>query len=346
MKVKESGITTSVIAIIIVAVIIVAGISAYVVTRPEELPPEDEEEEFKFAAIFPGSIQDADYNTLGVLATTSVGDTFEIPTAYSERVAVPDSGRVMREYADAGYNIIWAHGAQFNAYVLDVAEEYPDVSFILEADFPLEEPPANIWNLDRNFYSGYYALGALAALKTETDKIGYICGVELPFAWGEINSTKQAVDEYNPGCEIIYAYIGDFNDPIKTRIQAEAMIAEGVDVIMSSVNLGNYGLFEAARAAGDVWVTCKYTDKRVMIPELFLTAFIHDFSIPVNYAVERVMAGEEGGYTKIEFGEGEGCYINFPIAHVSEDLEDTIKDICDEIEAGVVPEKNLERPTF
>lgn len=42
---KESGITTSVIAIIIVAVIIIAGISAYVVTRPEELPPGEEEEE-------------------------------------------------------------------------------------------------------------------------------------------------------------------------------------------------------------------------------------------------------------------------------------------------------------
>lgn len=339
---SEKGVSRLGVAIAAVIIIVAAVAVAWIALRPLE-----EAEEFKFAAIFPGSIQDADYNTLGLITVQSVGETFGISTAYSERVAVPDSGRVMREYADAGYNIIWAHGAQFNAYVLEVAAEYPDMSFIIESDFPLaEDAPKNLWNLDRNFHTGYYALGVLAALKTETNKVGYICGVELPFSYGEINSARQALDKYKPEAELIYAWVGDFNDPTKARLQAEAMIAEGVDVIMSSVNLGNYGLFEAARTADrDVWVTCKYTDKRDMIPECFLTAFVNDFSVPVNHAVEKIMAGEEGGYTKIEFGEGKGCYIQFPIAHVTSEIEDAVKKACDEIEAGTVPEKNLTKPT-
>jgi len=341
---SEKGITTLGVGIIVVIIVIAAAAGAWVLTRPPTAPAE----EWKFAAIFPGSIVDADFNYLGRIAVDNVATTFEIPTAYSERVAVPDSGRVMREYADAGYNIIWAHGAQFNTYVLQVAAEYPNVSFIMESDSPLpENAPTNIWNLHRNFHTGFYALGALAALKTETNKIGYIGGVKLPFSYGEINSIKQAVDRFNPGVDISYAWIGDFNDPTKTRLQAEAMIAEGVDVIMGSVNLGIYGLFDAVRAATEnVWVMCKYTDKSAMLPNQMLTSFVYDFSVTVNYAVERIMAGVEGGFTKIEFGEDKACYIVFPILHVTPEIETTIRSVHAEIEAGTVPVENLTEPTF
>jgi len=305
--------------------------------------------EFKLAEILPGSIQDADFNTLGVLALGTVGDKLGIPTAYSERVAVPDAERVMREYIAMGYNIIWAHGAQFNTAALKLAKEFPDICFIMESDAPLTEDIPNIWNMDRNFQTGFYALGALAALKTKTDKVGYIGGQDLAFATGELNAIKQAVDKYKPGLKVSYVFIGDFNDPLKTRQAAEAMIAEGVDVILGSLNLGTYGLFEAVRAAPrEVWVTCKYTDKSGMLPERMMTSYVYDFSAPVIYAVEQTMKGNKAGYTVIEFGKGKGCYIQFPIKNVSEEIATEIQSICDGIEAGTIKViKELKtKPTF
>jgi len=70
-------------------------------------------EELKMAAIFPGTITDADYNTLGHLGVTSVTNELGVATAFSESVAVPDVSSVMREYLDDGYNIIFTHGGQF-----------------------------------------------------------------------------------------------------------------------------------------------------------------------------------------------------------------------------------------
>ena len=57
---------------------------------------------WKMAALFPGVITDADYNTLGYLGLTEVKGTLGVQTAYSESVPVPDIDRAMREYIDQG----------------------------------------------------------------------------------------------------------------------------------------------------------------------------------------------------------------------------------------------------
>lgn len=57
---------------------------------------------YKLAAIFPGVITDADYNTLAYEGIVALKEATGIETAYSESVPVPDVDRVMREYIDAG----------------------------------------------------------------------------------------------------------------------------------------------------------------------------------------------------------------------------------------------------
>ncbi|MGA9190954.1 MAG: BMP family ABC transporter substrate-binding protein, partial [Anaerolineales bacterium] len=96
---------------------------------------------YKLAAIFPGSITDGDYNTLGYVGATQVQTDLGVSMAYSENVAVPDVERVMREYVNDGYNIIFTHGGQFASQTQSLAEEFPDVSFIAESDAPIDNAP-------------------------------------------------------------------------------------------------------------------------------------------------------------------------------------------------------------
>jgi basic membrane protein A len=134
----------------------------------------------KVAAIFPGVITDADYNSMAYLGIEAVKKDLGVETAYSESVAVPDIDRVMREYVDGGYNIVWTHGGQFVTQTLELAKQFPDVVFIAEGDAKPEDMPANVWFIDRNFHVGFYGIGALAARSTTTGKIGYIGGLTLP----------------------------------------------------------------------------------------------------------------------------------------------------------------------
>jgi len=343
------GVSAAIIAVIVVAIIAIA-VGAYLATRgpaapattpaPGGTPTSPPPKEYRLAAIFPGSIQDADFNTLGYLAVTKAGATFGIKTSYSESVAVPDAPRVITEYINLGYNVIWVHGAQFNAAALQLAQQYPDVIFILETDGPLANQPKNVWVIDRNFATGFYVLGAIASKVTKTGKIGYLGGIDLPFSVAELNAVLMAAREYNPNVQVIANWVGDFNDPVKTRSIAQSMIASGVDVILSSVNLGNYGLFEAVRNTS-VLVTVKYTDKSSFAPSNYITSYIYDFGVAINYVLNRIINyGETSGYYKMQFGPpGQpetACYIQLPLKNVPSELNDFAQDIINRIVKGEI----------
>jgi basic membrane protein A len=237
----------------------------------------------KFAAVFPGVITDADYNTLAYIGVQAVKADLGVDTAYSESVAVPDVDRVMREYIDQGYNVIWTHGGQFINATVTLAKAFPNVVFIGEGDAPVDNPPANLWIIDRNFHVGFYAVGHLAGLLTKTGKIGYIGGQTLPFSYAEVHAMQQALKDMNSTAELKTVWTGDFNDPTKARSVSDAMIADNVDVIVGSLNLGMFGVFESVKAAQTpILVTAKYTDKTSFAPKNYVTSSVK--SSPVKRA--------------------------------------------------------------
>lgn len=295
--------------------------------------PAEPAKEYKLAAIFPGVITDADYNTLAYIGVSEVTKSAGIESTYSESVAVPDVDRVMREYIDLGYNVIWTHGGQFVNQTVELAKAFPDVIFIAEGDAAVAEPPANLWFIDRNFQVGYYGIGTAAALATKTNKIAYLGGQALPFSYQEVHAIQQAIADLGSDVELIYVWTGDFNDPTKARQTADALIGQGVDVIMSSLNLGVYGVFEAAKAVPDknILVTVKYTDKTSYAPANYVTSVIYDFAGPLQDIFARINAGETGGYYPLGFDTG--VIVQLPLnnvdAAVQTQVEETVQKVID-----------------
>lgn len=271
----------------------VAGLAAAGPARP------------RMAMILPGVIQDADFNAVGYQALKEVQATTGVPTAHSEQVAVADAERVAREYIAAGYRIVAFHGGQYLAIVQKLAPQFPDVVFIAESSGPLQGLPGNVWNIGRRFYEGFYVLGVLGALSTRTNKVGYIAGIRLPDFIGSLNAIFQAFQKYNPRAEVLYAFVGDQNDPIKARQAAESQIAAGVDFILVSVNLGTVGIIEAARAARrPVLLTTFYTDKTSYAPQNFTTSLLFNFTKPYVEITRQILRGRTGGYFEMRPGAG------------------------------------------
>jgi basic membrane protein A and related proteins len=293
---------------------------------------------YKLAVVFPGVITDADYNTLAYIGMTEVQRTLGVETAYSESVAVPDVDRVMREYIDSGYNIIWSHGGQFVTQTVALAKEFPKVEFIAEGDANVKDPPANLWFIDRNFQNGYYAIGTIAALATKSGKIGYMGGSTLAFSYQEVHAIQQALTDMGSKAQLVINYTGDFNDPTKARQAADAMISSGVDVIMCSVNLGVLGVFEAAKNAGEsgktVLVTAKYTDKSSFAPKNYITSVIYDFAKPLEDIVTKIKAGETGGYYPLGFDTG--VSIKLPLTNVDESVQTKAQEVIKKVMDGSI----------
>jgi basic membrane protein A len=259
----------------------------------------------KLAMILPGPIQDADFNAVGYVALQELAKAYDLQVSHSESVAVADAERVSREYITSGYDIIAYHGGQFPTIMKKLAAQYPNVVFIQEGSGRMADAPANAWVIGRKFYQGLYVLGALGALSTKTGKVGFVGGVRLPDLVATANALQQAIRDHNPKASLIYNFIGDFNDPVKARQTAEAQIAAGADFLVTFVNLGIYGVAEAAKAASKpVLVTTLYTEKWDTAPKNMTVALVFDFTRPYKDIVGRILKGEKGGYYEMRPGSG------------------------------------------
>ncbi|WP_420630561.1 BMP family ABC transporter substrate-binding protein [Candidatus Leptofilum sp.] len=291
--------------------------------------------DYKLAAVFPGTITDADYNTLGNLGIEAVNAEHGVEIAFSESVAVPDVERVMREYIDDGFNIIFTHGGQFLSQTLDLANEFPDVNFIAEADAAIEDAPGNVWVIVRNMEIGAYGAGAVAAQMTQTGKIGYITGLTLPLTYAEYHAIEQAISDFDLSVEVVPVWVGDFNDPSKARELADTLIADDVDVIISSLNLGTLGVFEAAEAIGpEIKVIAKYTDKSEFAPDNYVSSMLYDFEGPLTDIVGEIIGGNGGGNYHLGFDTG--IDLQLPLTNASDEVNSAAEALLEDMKAGNV----------
>jgi basic membrane lipoprotein Med (substrate-binding protein (PBP1-ABC) superfamily) len=281
----------------------------------------------KMAMILPGPVEDGDFNALGYNALKAVGQAHKIEVSHSEKVAVADAERVAREYATSGFKIIAFHGGQFLTMMQKLAPQFPDVSFIIVSQ--AKQLPPNAWNINRHFYEGFYPLGVLAGLATKTNKIAYISGIRLPDFISSLNSAYAAIKETNPRAEVRYAFVGDQNDPLKARQSAQAMIAEGADVIISQVNLGVTGVAEAVKASGKpVLVTSFYTDKQSWAPTIYTTSLLLDFNQAYGDVVAAILKNQRTGQYDMRPGRAMSLA---PIQNVPADVAKKVEAVYNDV---------------
>jgi len=105
---------------------------------------------------------------------------------------------------------------------------------------------------------------------------------------------------------------------------------------MSSLNLGVYGVFEAAKAVPDkqILVTVKYTDKTSYAPANYVTSVIYDFAGPLQEIVTRIKAGETGGYYPLGFDTG--VIVQLPLKNVDPAVQTQVEETVQKVIDGTI----------
>ncbi|MDN5893086.1 MAG: BMP family protein [Nocardioides sp.] len=285
----------------------------------------------KVAGLFSGPVTDADMNALGLEALKAAEED-GAETSYAESVAVPDIEGKLRQYVSSGYGVVWTHGSQFYDATAKVAEENPDVNFIAEFDGVPEDQPDNLWVIDRNFHTVFYPLGVLAANLTTSGKVGYLGGLSLPFSYAEAHALEQGIEDSGKKAELKSVWTGDFNDTVKATQFTSQLLSGGNDVIISSLNLGVMGAFEAMKSApvGKSWITVKYTDKSSNDPEHYAATVLYDFTEPITEILSKIDDGETSGIYVMNFGKGTDVSIGDSVpAPAKKAAEKAVSDVED-----------------
>lgn len=167
-----------------------------------------------------------------------------------------DRAELLTQLAEQGYDPVIGVGFAYGEIIGDIAAEYPETTFAV-VDSSVEEMGAeNLTGLLFAEEEGSFLAGAAAALKSETDHIGFVGGVENPliqkFEAGYVAGAKAV----NPDIVIDTQYIspaGDFSgfgDPARGKIVAQGMFDAGADIVYHAAGGSGQGVFEAAAASG------------------------------------------------------------------------------------------------
>ena len=130
-----------------------------------EEPAVAEIEPIRVALVMPSTTTDlawsqSIYDSLVELQESYGEDNFEI--AFTENMFnVTDAAAAIRDYADSGYNLVIAHGAQYGTSLFELAPDFPDTSFAwgTTTNTGEEEGVTNVFAYEPRAEEGGYVTG-------------------------------------------------------------------------------------------------------------------------------------------------------------------------------------------
>lgn len=225
----------------------------------------------------------------GMEAQESEAEDGEAESAREER---------LRTFADAGYNPIIAVGFAYAASVAKVSEEYPDVNFAIIDDASVEAD--NVASLVFAEEQGSFLVGAAAALKTETDQIGFVGGVETPLIQKFEAGYVAGAEAVNPDIEVDVTYLtqvpdfSGFADPAKGKTAAQGMFDNGADIVYHAAGGSGGGVFEAASESDNLAIgvdSDQYNTADPSVQDVILTSMLKNVNVAVYEYLSEVEAG-------------------------------------------------------
>lgn len=190
---------------------------------------------------------DQSFSDLGFAGLEKARDELNISFDYREIQDTETYEKGLEELAEAGNDLIIGLGFSIQEALETVAPKYPDSSFLL-IDSVSEVP--NIYNVTFKEEEGSYLLGAIAGMRTKSNTVGFIGGVDSPLIQKFEKGFTEGVKSQNPNAQILSTYANSFGDDKLGASIAKDMIASGADFIYPAAGFTGVGAILEAQSAG------------------------------------------------------------------------------------------------
>ncbi|NMG11303.1 BMP family protein [Brasilonema sp. UFV-L1] len=239
-------------------------------------------EEFKIAIALPGVISDQTWNQSGYEGVNLAKQKLGANVAYVEQVAQADQTEVLTDFARKGYNLVFAHGGQFDAAMEQVAAQFPNTFFVCVNGNTKGE---NFASLRIDHLQGSYLCGIIGAAMTKSNKLAYIAGQAFPATQEELRGFELGAKSVKPNIQIASTFTGDWNDVAKAKEATLALIASGADVIYQWLDSASPVVLQAASDKG-VYAFGNTKDQLEIAPKAVLTSAVKRLDIAIAYLAE------------------------------------------------------------
>ncbi len=275
-----------------------------------------------------GTIDDKSFNQgswEGITKYEEENGTIEIRYVQPTGEAEEDYLASYANLVDAGYQTIISPGYKFETAIHKAQAEYPDVNFVILDGYPHagDFAPDIAPNTESIFFaeheSGFYA-GIVSAITSETGKVSYIGGMEIPavqrFGWGYVSGVAYANAMFGTDVEVSdYIYQGTFTDSAAGKALASTFYDNGSDIVFVAAGGVGVGVIDEGKTrltdGEDVWVVGVDVDQydAGIISEgssVILTSAMKDLSRATYDAIDEILKGEFKGGQSITLDSSNG----------------------------------------
>lgn len=264
----------------------------------------------KVAFVYVGPIADGGWSyqhNLGRLALQKeLGARIE--TNYVESVPeTADAERVIRQLAAKDYAVIFTTSFGYMDPTLKVAKLFPQVHFEHATGYKVA---TNVVTYEARFYEGAYLLGVLAGRMTKTNTLGYVGSFPIPEVLRNIDAFTLGARSVNPKIRTKVVWVDTWYDPGKERQAAEALIAQGADVL--GQNTDSPATVQVAEEKG-IYAFGWDSDMAKYGPHAQLTANTENWAPYYIDEVNKALDGSWTGGRKNRLGIKEGVVVLTPL---------------------------------
>jgi len=208
----------------------------------------------------------------------------DIDYVYSENVANTDYERVMREYSEAGHNLVVGEVFAVERAARTVAKDYPKTAYLMGSSFG---PSGNNFSVFDNWiHEPSYLTGMVAASISKSGVIGMVGGYPIPEVNRLMNAFMDGAREVRPDTKFLVSFIGSWYDPPKAKEAAFAMMDTGADIMYAE----RYGVSDAAKERG-VMAIGNVIDTQKEYPGTVVASALWHMEPTIDRAIEAVKSG-------------------------------------------------------
>ena len=221
----------------------------------------------------------------------------------------------VNQLLDQNTKLTWGIGFLLAEAIQTASQQAPDANFaIIDNAYEDAASLPNVTGIVFKAQEPSYMVGYIAGHTTQTDKVGFVGGIESlvidQFEHGYRAGVEDAAKELGKEIEVFVQYANSFGDQAIGKSITTKMYADGADIVFHAAGGVGIGVIEAAREANKLAIGVD-SDQAYLAPENVLTSALKRVDLAVYDVSKRILEGEELGGTTLEL-TSDGGFVGIP----------------------------------
>ncbi|RFU61163.1 BMP family ABC transporter substrate-binding protein [Peribacillus glennii] len=263
-----------------------------------------------------GGVDDKSFNQSTWEGLSKFGKDTGVHFAYKQSKTDADYAKNLEALTKDRYGLIFGVGYLLHEPISSIAIKNKKGKYAI-VDSYVNQP--NVASVVFKEHEASFLAGVVAGLKTETNNVGFIGGIQSSMIKAYEAGFVAGVKAVNPSAEVAIQYAGSFGAPDKGQAIASAMYSAGSDIIYHASGGTGNGVFAAAKQlkmkdpSQNIWVIGVDRDQHYegMVKvdgkeyNVTLTSALKKVDVAVYDIASRTKKGQFPGGKAISYGIAE-----------------------------------------